>query len=306
MLNFNPTSSSNLTAFNSLLASNTGLQTNLLQSLQQTNPGNSNAYGFYNNNPHASSSNAMLISLLQTMMQCFFSMMQNYNQTPQLPTELPQTPNYPVPPEYPQDKTQVLGSAGLFGDPKFGVFTPGLSNIPNQLKGFESGLKNGQTVTLLQDKDAGGLNVKATGIQVDPNNSNSTGVGKAEFKSGSDTVTIKGNGDLLINGTKKGNINNNGLIAPIKLDNGMTVSTAQEIDGPNGETAERFVISNGEYKITAAVRKPHADANGYLDMNFEERTANAADNATGYQASVAGLTDKFGIADLLRLEPVTA
>jgi hypothetical protein len=224
-------------------------------------------------------------------------------QTPQCP-EPPVQQYPPAPPECPpQEQNKVLGSAGLFGDPQFGLFTPGIQNVPNALKGFESNIKNGQTVNLLNDPDKGGFSISATGTQVDPRNAASTGIGEATFKSGNDTVQIKGNGDLYINGVKKGNINDAGLISPIQLANGMTVSTAQEIDNAQGGTAERFVISNGEYKVTAAARKPHPDSAAYLDMNFQELTANAADNATGYRTTVPGLNQQFGIVDLLRLEP---
>jgi hypothetical protein len=214
----------------------------------------------------------------------------------------PGTADCPPPPP-PVYQNQVLGSAGLFGDPKFGVFTPNLGTVPAALQGFESNIAPGQTVTLLQDSDQGGLSVSGTGTQVDPNNPQSTGIGSATFRSGNDTVTIGGDGSLVVNGQNQGNINDDGLIAPIQLPSGLAVSTNPEIDDANGDKTERFVISNGEYKITAAARKPHPDANGYLDMNFEELTPDAADNATGYQTGVPGLNQSFGIADLLRLEP---
>ncbi len=227
-------------------------------------------------------------------------------QTPPVYTP-PEPPVYnpptPTPPVYTPPQNKVLGSAGLFGDPQFGVFTPNLGNIPAALRGFESGIQTGQTVTLLNDADLGGLNVEATGIQVDPSNPNSHGVGTATFKSGNDTVTIQNSGDLLVNGQVRGNIKSSGLIAPIQLANGVTVSTSLQIDGANGQMAERFVIQNGEYKITAALRSPSADSQSYFDMNFEELVATAADNATGYRTSVPGLTSQFGIVDLLKLEP---
>lgn len=222
-----------------------------------------------------------------------------YNNPPAPP---PAYPPAPQPPVY-QEPEKLKGSAGLFGDPQFGLFTPGVKNAPNALKAFDSGIKNGQTVTLLKDSNLGGLEVNGTGVQVDPNRTNSTGIGSATFKSGNDTVKIQGDGSLLVNGQNRGKIGDKGFIAPIKLANGLTVSTENAIDGANGKTAERFVIRNGEYKITAAARNPHPDSAAYLDMNFEELTANAADNATGFQANVAGLARKFGIADLLRLEP---
>lgn len=229
----------------------------------------------------------------------------NYGQSPQThyPSQPPVCP--PSPPPVCEEEPKVLGSAGLFGDPKFGVFTPGLANVPEALKSFDSGIGNGQTVTLLKDTDLGGLEVTGTGVQVDPANANTSAIGTASFKSGSDVVTINGDGNLLINGQNRGNINSSGFIAPITLSNGLKVSTENAIDGANGQMAERFVIQNGEYKITAAVRSPHPDSKSYLDMNFEELVANAADNATGFQASVAGQTQQFGIADLLRLEPGT-
>jgi hypothetical protein len=212
-----------------------------------------------------------------------------------------------TPPVYtydpPPPKEQIKGSAGLFGDPQFGLFSPQLGQIPNALKAFESNIKPGETVTLLNDPDAGGLNISAKAVQVDPNNADSSGIGTATFKSGNDTVIIHGNGDLIINGQKKGNINDTGMIAPITLASGLTISTAQEIDGANGAKAERFVITNGEYKMTAATRKPHADSTPYLDMNFEELEPDAADNATGYQTTIPGIGNRFGIVDLLRLEP---
>lgn len=226
-----------------------------------------------------------------------------YNNPPAPPPAYPQPPICPPPPPPVSEKEKVNGSAGLFGDPQFGLFTPGVENAPNALKAFDSGIGNGQTVTLLKDSNLGGLEVTGTGTQVDPGRTNSTGIGTATFKSGSDTVRIQGDGSLVVNGQNRGKIGDNGFIAPITLANGLTVSTENAIDGANGETAERFVIRNGEYKITAAARHPHPDSAGYLDMNFEELTANAADNATGFQTNVAGMARKFGIADLLRLEP---
>lgn len=258
----------------------------------------------YNSNLMASMLPMLLMGLLQMLMSQFGLGGGNYgNGNTQNPPPKPDNTGYPPPPPPPPAKNKVTGSAGLFGDPQFGVFTPGLGNVPAALKGFESHIKAGQTETLLKDTDNGGLEITGTGVQVDPNNPNSTGIGSATFKSGNDTVTISGNGDLLVNGQKKGNLNDDGLIAPIKLSNGMTVSTSQEVDGANGQKAERFVIANGDYKVTAAPRKPHAESTPYLDMNFEELKADAADNATGYKASVPGFTTQFGIADLLRLEP---
>lgn len=279
--------------------------------------GQSNAY-MASGGQNLQSMMSILMSLLNGLFSQFGQSGQSYgsgnnsnnNYGPQTPNNYPSAPPSVYPPSPPpppvcEEEPKVMGSAGLFGDPKFGVFTPGLSNVPEALKSFDSGIGNGQTVTLLKDTDLGGLEVTGTGVQVDPANANSTALGTASFKSGSDVVTINGDGNLLVNGQNRGNLNSSGFIAPITLSNGLKVSTESAIDGANGQTAERFVIQNGEYKITAAVRSPHPDSKPYLDMNFEELVANAADNATGFQASVAGQTQQFGIADLLRLEPGT-
>ncbi|MBY0449802.1 MAG: hypothetical protein K2X01_04165 [Cyanobacteria bacterium] len=180
----------------------------------------------------------------------------------------------------------IKGSAGIFGDPQVGLFTPGIGDIPDALKGFETNLKDGQTLNILKDTDKGGINVDVVGTKV--NNNGKFGVGKTITKIGNDTVEFRASGELVVNGVVKGNINNDGLIADIQLSNGAVVKTSQEIDGADGKKAERFVIQNGEYKITAAVRKP-TGANAYLDLNFEETTNHSAENATGTKFTVPGL-----------------
>jgi hypothetical protein len=156
---------------------------------------------------------------------------------------------------------------------------------------------------LLSDPDEGGLEVSVTGTQVNPEDTNSTGVGSASFKAGDDTVTIGGDGSLVINGEDKGNINDLDSLATITLDSGLTIGIDNEVDAADGTEGKRFVIANGEYKMTAAARKPHEDSAGYLDMNFEELTAKSAENATGYRAPVEGLEGGVSLADLLNLEP---
>lgn len=285
---------------------------------------NQNARGnalYGQSNAYMASGGQNIQSLLSTLMGMFNGLFSQYGQgTPNYgngggynynpPAPPPQTECPPPPPVCPpppppvcEEPEKVLGSAGLFGDPMFGLFTPGLENVPDALKSFDSGIGNGQTVTLLKDSDLGGLEVTGTGVQVDPSIVNSTAIGTASFKSGNDVVTIGGDGKLIVNGQNKGNIRDAGFIAPITLPSGLKVSTENAIDGANGATAERFVIQNGEYRITAAVRSPHPDSRSYLDMNFEELVADAADNATGYRVNVPGQTQQFGIADLLRLEP---
>lgn len=289
------------------------------------NYGNGNAYGARWNN------SAVLFPMMMSMMQQMLSLVGNYfdrgnsyppvsnyptyPSTPSYPTQPPcnhyptptPTPTpYPTPtptPYPPVEDSKIRGAAGLVGDPKFMLLTPSLQNDPKYaaLKSFDSAIKNGQTATLLNDADQGGFQVNVTGIQVDPAKTNSTGVGQANFKVGNQTVAFSNNGDLLVDGVKKGNINDTGFIGTITLANGATVSTANRVDDANGNQKERFIIRNGEYEVTAAVRSPHPDSKKYLDMNFEELTNNAATNATGYQTNVAGFGN-IGIVDLLKLE----
>jgi len=270
----------------------------------------------------------LLMSLMEQMMTMFTTMLSqqasyppinNYNYpappsndqdvshnctpTP-APTPTPTPTPAPTPYPTPAPTPAVLGSAGLVGDPKFMLFTPDLQNVADlaPLKEFESDLKVGQTITALHDEDNGGLEANLTGVQVNPANGNSIGVGDAQFWVGQQSVEFANNGDLLIDGVKKGNINDNGFIAPITLATGATIQTANRVDDANGNQKERFVLNNGEYEVTAALRSPDANSAKYYDMNFAETTAHAADNAVGYQTNVTGI-GPIGIADLLRLEP---
>lgn len=213
----------------------------------------------------------------------------------------------PPPPPPPCPPVKVNGSAGIYGDPKMGLFTPGLGNIPDALKNIDFNQAAGAPpATILQDPD-GNLNVQVTSVQVNPEGN--TGVGQLAIKSGSDSVNFDNSGNITVNGKVVGNINDAGFVGPITLPSGAVIGTSTQIDGPNGKTAERFFFKNGEYQITAALRSP-AGANSYLDLNFEELTSTAADNATGTKYTVPGVTDpvtgqplKLSMADLLRLEP---
>jgi hypothetical protein len=190
------------------------------------------------------------------------------------------------------------------------LFTPDVSASQVLRNGFDSGIGNGQTVTILDDPDFGGFRVTATGVQVDPVDPNTTGVGQFAVRAGDQTIRVTNNGQItLVNADGSsstiGNVNSSGLIAPVTLANGATVGTSMQIDGPNGQQAERIVITNGEYKVTAALRSPHPDSASYFDMNFEELTNDAADNATGHRVAVPGTGQSFGIPDLLRIEPTS-
>ena len=213
-------------------------------------------------------------------------------------------PVYPPPPPVYNDP-KVRGAAGLFGDPRFGVFTPGVT-VPNALKDFDSGIDAGETVSLLKDNDANGFEVEVTGIQVDPVKTNSVGVGQINVTFGGDDFMTSS--EIII--TNDGNIQlREGDAIHPSIGNVNTLNGVQDLgDGVtiergirNGE--ERIIIRNGEYEVTAALRSPHPDSENYFDMNFEELTEDAADNATGYQTAVAGQTNPFGIVDLLQIEP---
>ncbi|MEB3286190.1 MAG: hypothetical protein VKJ04_01670 [Vampirovibrionales bacterium] len=223
-----------------------------------------------------------------------------YNPPAPPPYTPPSPPPYNPPPPPPAPE-KVNGSAGLFGDPRMGVFTPGVT-VPNALKDFDSGIGNGETVTLLNDGDNGGLQIDVTGIQVDPNRTNSTGIGRFTVNSGSESFQVLNNGTVAF-GSQTWTFDQLRTAGTQTLANGATFGISSEIDNASGGTANRFSFQNGEYKMTAALRSPHPDSQNYFDMNFEEIMADAADNATGHQTSVPGQSSPFGIADLLRIEP---
>jgi hypothetical protein len=198
----------------------------------------------------------------------------------------------------------VNGAAGLVGDPDLELYTPGITNRP---QGIKLTLQPSEGLSsILKDPDNGGFEVKASTVQVNPQGN--TGVGLLSFQAGPDTVTFDNSGAIRANGQLVGNIKDSGLVAPITLPGGAIISTSRQIDGPNGQMAERFTIVNGEYKVTSALRTP-SGATPYLDTNFEELNSSAADNATGRDELVPGRTGangqplRMGIDDLLRIEP---
>jgi hypothetical protein len=161
--------------------------------------------------------------------------------------------------------------------------------------------------SILSDPDNGGFDVSVRSVQINPEGN--TGVGNMTIRSGPDTVVFDNTGTITVNGQRAGNIKDPGFVGPITLPGGGVVSTSTQIDGPNGQTAERFTIRTGEYTVTAALREP-SGATPYLDINFEEMTATAANNATGRDEVVSGVTEngqpvRLGIDDLLRIEPDT-
>lgn len=209
----------------------------------------------------------------------------------------PCQPTPPPPPVCPPPQTKVNGSAGLFGDPMFALFTPNVQASSELRSGVDTGLKHNQTVNVLTDKDGKGLAVNVTGTQVNPFKDGTVGVGTFEVKTNAGkTVKVTNNGDVTLDGKLVGNVNTspNGMI---DIDGETKVGFSQEIDNTAGDKAKRVVVSNNEYKVTAALRKP-TGANAYFDMNFEELTNNASDNATGYTN-----TNGVGIATLLKMEP---
>ncbi len=220
------------------------------------------------------------------------------------PTPDPVPTPDPIP--TPDHDCRVTGAAGLFGDPFFGLFTPELGEIPSELQAFDINIQpEDGLVSVLNDSDNGGFDVSVQTYAINPEGS--VGVQQAAITVGTDSISFQNNGDLIINGQVRGNINDAGSIAEIQLAGG-SVMTREEIDGPNGVTAERFVVRTDEYKVTAAVRSPEG-AGSYLDMNFEEQTTSAANNATGHKSQVSTLNNpatgtplEMGLAELLSLE----
>ncbi len=207
-----------------------------------------------------------------------------------------------------EDNTfKVRGSAGLFGDPKLGLFTPDsqIQGVPPILREFDSGLAAGQTVTVLDDPDNDHFAVSVNTVQVDPNNVDSVGVGSANINFGP-TVQGFGDNEIIVNNDGSvhvrfgdaidpsfGNINDG--IAKQTISHGVTIETAVR----DGET--KLIVNNGEYEVALAMRSPHPDSSNYFDINFEELTADAADNATGHDVQIGDL-GTFGIDELLGLE----
>ena len=202
---------------------------------------------------------------------------------------------------------RVLGSAGLFGDPGISLYTPVLGVIPKELVNIPfTQAEEDPAISILKDPD-GQLEVSVRSVEVNPQGN--TGIGILKIKAGTDEIGFENSGVLTLNGKKLGNIKETGFILSQPLKNGGIVATSVQIDNEAGEKAERFTFENCEYRITAALRTPEG-ASAYLDINFEELTGDAADNATGHQETLTGLTHpkteeplKMGIADLLRLEP---
>ncbi len=207
-----------------------------------------------------------------------------------------------------EDNTpKVRGSAGLFGDPKLGLFTPDsqIQGVPPILREFDSGLAAGQTVTVLDDPDNDHFAVSVNTVQVDPANADSVGVGSANINFGPVAQGF-GDNEIIVNndGTVHvrfgdaidpsfGNINDG--IAKQTISHGVTIETAVR----DGET--KLIVNNGEYEVALAMRSPHPDSSNYFDINFEELTADAADNATGHDVQIGDL-GAFGIDELLGLE----
>jgi hypothetical protein len=184
----------------------------------------------------------------------------------------------------------VQGSLNISGDPIVSVTSPGVTVTPIS---FDEPV--GVPINLLSDPDHG-FNLKVSLHPV--NESGSVGIEQVTATVNGHTVQFANNGDLIVDGTVKGNIADSGFIAAIDLGSGASVKTALADDG-SGKTVERFVLTTPEYEVTAARRKPDGTA-PYFDVNVAERTESSADNATGDDIPNQGTT---GIDDLLRREP---
>ncbi len=207
------------------------------------------------------------------------------------PTPAPSPAPTPTPTPAPYPATpKAQGSLNISGDPVVRVSTPGVTVTPIS---FHEPI--GVPINLLTDPD-NGFNANVTLHQV--NDSGNVGIQQVTFTVNSQQVQFANNGDLLVNGVVKGNINDTGFITSIDLGAGSSVKTAMADDG-EGKQVERFILVSPEYEVTAARRKPDS-TQAYFDLNIAERTDNAADNATGGDIAGQGTT---GIDDLLRREP---
>ena len=168
--------------------------------------------------------------------------------------------------------------------------TPGVTVTPIS---FNEALNT--PLNLLSDPD-NGFSTKVTLHTV--NDAGNFGIQDVTTTVNGHQVVFANNGDLLVDGAVKGNINDTGFIGAIDLGSGSTVKTALANDG-GGNQVERFVLDTPEYELTAAKRQP-TGTQPYYDLNIAERTNSAADNATGMNLTGQGTT---GIDDLLRKEP---
>lgn len=227
----------------------------------------------------------------------------NYQQPP---VPVP-PPHYPPPPPAP---TYITGSAGVFGDPKFGLFTPdnlfgAIGPAPQALRDFQSGLVAGDTPTLLQDPDNGGFNVGAHIVDINGDWPSGNAIDRLVFNSGGYNIGLDASNPYKLSVLPNGS----DAVSMIDFADGIDAAEQQLIatlqshntfvGTTNVDGRSSVFVSNPEYNVVATQRHPD-QANPYFDVKFEERIGQAANNATGYVASgpVA-----LSIPQLLNMEP---
>lgn len=218
---------------------------------------------------------------------------------PPVPTPLPPAPPPPAPvPVGPNPH------AGIAGDPELWDFNKGTHvRFP---------LPDGQTKSILMDPTSN-LLLNATGVLGDLNGE---GVGTFGFgtltqpnllralANADPTITLADGsatraGDLLaLNGNayqRIGNLMDGGFVPQTNV-HGFNVYTANEIDGPNNQRAERMVFERDGYRFTMALRDPGPNnQTNYFDMDVQAVNPGIVADATG-----ADLVGQFGLDDALR------
>ncbi len=225
---------------------------------------------------------------------------------------------YEVPCEHPVDYPTTV-SANLSGDPtlRVGSMTDyqGDVAIPGLLtSGIDVLPPTGESINLLKD-DSNDLSYDA--VYHDINGDDASGVAMKQS-----TITIndkyqvevlaQDDGELLVTVLEGGDaVHWQGKLSDgedsFDID-GLQVSFAQRPDGVDDDgnvvNALRAVVNTGEYEFTWGARDVHDDTLPYLDANFAEVDAHAADDATsGFTVDVDldGTTETIGLADILNL-----
>lgn len=186
---------------------------------------------------------------------------------------------------------KVSGSAGFFGDPEMGLFTPahllGIGVVPQSLKALHVGHHHRahlDKTPLLVDPD--GLTIYGKSTHVSP----------GRFALGAVELVMRNVGHLTF--YNSGTVTLNG--APIgTLAGGIRPSFSNVNVGPHG-----FYVEYAGYQIAGSLRHP-GGANPYYDLKVAELESfpHAADNADSPFKVQAPNGQFLGLADLLKIEP---
>lgn len=202
-------------------------------------------------------------------------------------------------------QTRILnGSAGIFGDPHIGLFTPQILNnmeveTRTQWKNIATFLEMDREYLLLRDPDSElEVYARTTGVNpMDP--SSSVGIGTVVIKTHLTQIVFDGgNGSIVINGTEAGNTVKKGTQI-FKVPSAIFECHNEILKG-----YDYCLFWDNEYRIKIFPRSPHPDAKNYFDLSFEENYSNAAANADGDTLTVpiGSIPYSLSLADLLDME----